>query len=106
MFSGNLTLIQQNSITETKIWDKKVFYIFHKFVNNCNLCRFFSYDKKIQSSLIVNAYFHCLPMISGKLTPIPQNSITKATAWNEKFFHISHKFVNKMRLVPILLFCS
>ena len=40
-------------------------------------------------------------MISGKLTPIQQNSITKTTVWHKKFSHISHNFVNKMRLVPI-----
>ena len=45
-------------------------------------------------------------MISGKLTPIPQNSITETTVWHKKFFHIPHIFhitvlSNKMRLVPI-----
>ena len=40
-------------------------------------------------------------MISGKLTPIPQNNITEAVLWHKKFFHISHNFLNKMRIVPI-----
>ena len=64
-----------------------------------DLCRFLTYDIHTQSSKV--AYFHHLPMISGNLTPIPQNSITKTTVWLRKFSHISHNFLNKMRLVPI-----
>ena len=44
---------------------------------------------------------HHLPMISGNLTLISQNSITKTTVWHKKFSHIPHNFVNKMRLVLI-----
>ena len=40
-------------------------------------------------------------MVSGNLTPIPQNSITKTTARHKKFSHISHNFVNKMQHVLI-----
>ena len=69
------------------------------FSIKCDLCRFFTYDTHTQSSKV--AYFHHLPMISGNLTPIPQNSIPKTTVWHTKFSHISQNFLNKMRLVPI-----
>ena len=69
------------------------------FSIKCDLFRFFTYDTHTQYSKV--AYFHHLPMISGNLTPIPQNSIPKTTVWHTKFSHISQNFLNKMRLVPI-----
>ena len=69
------------------------------FSIKCDFWWFLPYDTHTQSSKV--AYFHHLPMISGNLTPIPQNSITKTTVWHTKFSHISHNFLNKMRLVMI-----
>ena len=60
----------------------------------CDLCRLFTLCTQTQSFLV--CLFHHLPVISGTLTPIPQNSMTKTTVWHKKFSHISHNFVNKM----------
>ena len=100
MISGNLTPIPQNSITMTTVWHTKFSHISHNFLNKMRLVSILTYDTHTQSSKV--AYFHHLPMISGNLTPIPQNSITKTTVWHTKFSHISHNFLNKMRLVLII----
>ena len=110
--SGNLTPIPQNSITKTTVWHKKFSHISHNFVNKMRLVPI-SHIFHTNPVFLVNAYFHYVCMISGSLSPIPQNSMTKTTVWhkkfshichnfvNKKFSHISHNFVNKMRLVPI-----
>ena len=97
MVSGNLTPIPQNSITKTTVWHKKFSHISHNFVKFALISRIFH----THPVFLVNAYFHYLCMISGSFSPIPQNSMTKTTVWLKKFSHISHNFVNKMRLVPI-----
>ena len=90
MISGSLTLIPQNSITDTKIWDKRFSYISDKFLNKLQLVPIFFIWHETDPVFLVNAYFYYLPMISGKLAPIPQNSITKTSVGNEKFFsHLS-----------------
>ena len=100
MVSGNLTPIPQNSATKTTVWHRKFFHSSHNFVNKMRLVPF-SHIFHTDSVFLVNASFHYLPMISGSLSPIPQNSITKTTVWHKKFSHISQNLVNKMRLVPI-----
>ena len=100
MVSGNLTPIPQNSITKTTVWHKKFSRISHNFVNKMRLVSIF-YTWHTDPVFLVNASFHYLCMISGSLSPIPQNNMTKTTIWHKKFSHISHNFVNKMRLVPI-----
>ena len=100
MVSGNLTPIPQNSITKTTVWHKKFSHISHSFLNKMQLVPI-SHIFHTDSVFLVNASFHYLPMISGSLSCIPQNSMTKTTVWHKKFSHISHNFANKMRLVPI-----
>ena len=68
------------------------------FSIECDLCRFFTYDTHTQSSKVA---FSSFTNDFWKSDPIPQNSITKTTVWHTKFSHISHDFLNKMRLVPI-----
>ena len=99
MISANLTPIPQNSIKKTTVWHKSFFTSLTIFLIKCDLYQFFTYGTQTQSSQF--AYFHHLPMISGNLTPIPQNIITKTAVCHKTFFHISHNFVNKMRLLPI-----
>ena len=100
MISGSLSPIPQNSTTKTTAWHKKFSHISHNFVNKMRLVPF-SHIFHSDPVFLVNASFHYLPMISGSLSPIPQNSITKTTVWHKKFFHISDNFVNQMQLVPI-----
>ena len=103
MISGNVTPIPQNSITKATVWHKKFSHISHSFVNKMPLVPIF-HVFHTDPVFLVNAYFHYLPMISGSLSPIPQNSITKTTVWHKKFSHISHNFVNKMQLVPFITY--
>ena len=99
MISGNLTPIPQNSITKTTVGHKKFSHISHSFVNKMRLVPIF--HTLHTDPVILVCLFHHLPVISGNLTPIPQNSMTKTTAWHKKFSYIFHNFVNKMRLVLI-----
>ena len=98
MISGNLTPIPQNSNTKTSVRHKNFSHISHSFVHKMRLV-LISHIFHTDPVLLVNAYFHYLPLISGSLSPIPQNSMTKTTVWHKKFSHISDNFVNKMRLV-------
>ena len=100
MISGNLTPIPQNSITKATVWHKTFSHISHNFVNKMRLVPI-SHIFHTDPVILVNAYFHYLPMISGSLRVVPQNSITETTVWDKKFSHISDNFVNRMQLVPI-----
>ena len=100
MVSGILTSIPQNSIRKTTVWHKTFSHISHNFLNKIRLVPI-SHIFHTDLVILVNAYFHYLPMISGSLRLVPQNSITESTVWHKKFSHISDNFVNKMQFVPI-----
>ena len=97
MVSGNLTPIPQNNITKSTVWHKKFSHSSYNFVNKMRLVPF-SHIFHTDPVFLVNASFHYLPMISGSLSPIPQNSMTKTTVWHKTFSHISHNFVNEIDL--------
>ena len=102
MISRNLTCIPQNSSTKTTVWHTKFSHISHNFLNKMRLVPI-SHIWHTYPVFSVCINFYYLPIISGNLTPIPQNSITKTTVWHTKFSLISHNLLNKMRLVPIFI---
>ena len=104
MISGKLTPIPLSSITETTVWHKKFFHISQNFVNKMRLVPIFHIQQNCTS--VFFTYPLAKMVIMVKLTLIPQNNFTEAILWHKKFFHISHRFVNKMRLVPIFHICA
>ena len=101
MISGNLTPIPQNSIAKATVCHKKFSHISHNFVNKMRLVPIFHKWPTDPVFLVCLSTLFTTLCFLKIWTPIPENRTGKATVWHKKFSHISHNFVNKMRLVPI-----